>query len=121
MRGRVLEADTTTRNAAVSACGKGRRWIEAFELVSSMRHLSGEADVVTHNALGRAVARGQQWACAVGMLPAMRRAAVEPDVITHVAILDACEYHHPQVAGMDELAGAAPWTMLRDQLANGSD
>ena len=53
---------TITCNAAIIACGKGREWPRALDVLSVMARSSIQIDTITYNAAVSACEKGGEWA-----------------------------------------------------------
>ena len=53
---------TITCNAAISACGKGREWPRALDVLGVMARSSIQIDTITDNAAVSACEKGGEWA-----------------------------------------------------------
>ena len=81
---------TITCNAAISACGKGREWPRALDVLGVMARSSIQIDTITCNAAVSACEKGGERARALDMLGNMERSSIAMDMITCNAAVGAC-------------------------------
>ena len=79
--------NAVTYNAAISACGKGRRWAQAIELLREMDEAGVRPNKISYNAAISACEKGGQWARAVDLLVEMENKGVLPDAISYNAAI----------------------------------
>ncbi|CAJ1363009.1 unnamed protein product [Effrenium voratum] len=73
-------------SAAISACGKGKRWREALSLL-----YDSEENVVVFNVAISACARSSRWPEAVGLLKKLQKSHLQPDAFSLGSTLDALD------------------------------
>ncbi|CAE8616612.1 unnamed protein product, partial [Polarella glacialis] len=77
--------------AAISACERGRQWLQAVRLLRLMwGDLRLEPNTIVYNAAVSACDKGRQWSWAVYLADEMDREAIAPDVVTCSALISAC-------------------------------
>merc|ERR1719468_924677 len=87
----VVEPDTITYSAAISACEKNAEWRMALDLFAAMGRALVEPNAITYNAAISACEKAAEWWMALDIFAAMGRAVVEPNAITYSAAISACE------------------------------
>ncbi|OLP95699.1 Pentatricopeptide repeat-containing protein, chloroplastic [Symbiodinium microadriaticum] len=87
----ILRQSTACFNMAIAACGKGKRWQHAIQVLADMSSRHFAPDAVSYNAAITACARARRWPLALRVFAGMPRAAVARDVVSHNAVIDACK------------------------------
>ncbi|CAE7034020.1 unnamed protein product [Symbiodinium sp. CCMP2592] len=91
LAGKVLAESEQCFNMAIAACGKGKRWQHAIQVLVDMSGRQFTPDAVSYNAAITACARARRWHLALQLFAGMPRAAVARDVVSHNAAIDACK------------------------------
>ena len=68
------QADTTTYNAAISACAKAGKWVRALQLLDGIANSRLEADTITYSAAISAYEKAGKWVHAVQQFDGMATA-----------------------------------------------
>ncbi|CAM9758092.1 unnamed protein product [Ectocarpus sp. 6 AP-2014] len=84
------EPDTITFNAAITACGRGKKWKPAVELLDSMRREGLVPDGFSYSAAITACKNCGQWETALGLLDDMRMRGLGRDRHSLNAAIAAC-------------------------------
>ena len=82
--------DTTSYNAAISACEKGKHWELALGLMKECKTWA-TPDTISYNAAISACEKGGQWQHALALLQTMGDERLWPDTISYSAAISACE------------------------------
>ena len=69
-------------NVAVSACGRGREWSRALDVLAVMARSSIQIYTITYNAAVSSCEVGGEWAHALDLLGNMARSSIAMDTIT---------------------------------------
>ena len=76
-------------NVAVSACGRGREWSRALDVLAVMARSSIQICAITYKAVVSSCEVGGEWAHALVILGNMARSSIAMDTIIHGSV-DAC-------------------------------
>ncbi|CAE8608112.1 unnamed protein product [Polarella glacialis] len=89
--GMTLKLNVIHFNAAITACGMGRRCDRALGLLQEAKLQHLQPDVVTHSAVMTAWDKCHQWEQASEQLCIMRTDGIEPNIVSHSALISALE------------------------------
>eukprot|EP00927_Polykrikos_kofoidii_P076912 TRINITY_DN73926_c0_g1_i1.p1 TRINITY_DN73926_c0_g1~~TRINITY_DN73926_c0_g1_i1.p1 ORF type:complete len:520 (-),score=50.25 TRINITY_DN73926_c0_g1_i1:21-1373(-) len=91
MQGRSVTPESSTVNAAISACGRGSQWEASLALIAVMGNRQLYPDNITCHAAASACERARRWTLALAVLEQMERFGVQSDAVTYGCAISACE------------------------------
>ena len=77
-------------NSTISACGRGRQWEKALDLLQEMMDHGIKPNVVSYNSAISACKKGEKWEKAIDLLQEMTDHAIKPNVISYNSTIEAC-------------------------------
>lgn len=84
------EPAVVTYNAAISACGKQRKWQAALQLLCSLEHGRLQPSIVSYNAAMAACAGASLWERTLQLLPTLHSKRLRESAITFLTAISAC-------------------------------
>jgi len=117
MRILKLHQDTIAYNSAITACGRGRLWRKALEMLGNMVEGRVPTSIATCNAVMSACEKSGEWQRALDILRFMVASSVEVDSISLSTAVAACEGQLELGQGEDLIAflsdadvSCGPWS-----------
>ena len=84
-----LKLDTTSYSAAISACGPGKCWERALELLEDCKTWA-TPDTISYSAAITACQKGGQQHHAVALLQSICTQKIRPNMTSYNAAISAC-------------------------------
>lgn len=79
-----------TAHQRILTCKKEKRWLEAIEILASMREAGHKLGTVSYNAAIDACGKAKQVDRALELFEQLHMAGNVPDAVTYTALIDAC-------------------------------
>merc|ERR1719458_1608597 len=97
----VVEPDTITYSAAISACKKASEWWMALDLFAAMGRAVVEPNAITYNAAISACEKAAEWHKALSLFCALQDSGCATNAVSYNAVLQAV---HPYPIGKHLIA-----------------